>query len=124
MGRDICFSRQITMDVGTVSQDESTFDIDILEETDSVLVKNTDKIRWLYKDQKNQLVVLEKVREPVAVGSLIELQGSVGRLAEDTRVTKRTIAKLVKPYVRTGTPREVIIGTDVFLAYLQTVKLL
>ena len=112
------------MDVGTVSQDESTFDIDILEETDSVLVKNTNTIRWLYKNEKNELVVLEKTRDMVDTGSLIELQGSVGRLAEDPRVTKRTIAKLVKPYVRTGTPREVIVGENVELAYLQTVKLL
>ena len=111
------------MDVGTVSQDESAFDIDILEETDSVLVKNANTIRWLYKNTKNELVVLEKVREPVAVGSLIELEGSVGRLSEDPRVTKRTIAKLAKPYVRTGTPREVIVGENVELAYLQTVKL-
>ena len=112
------------MDVGTVSQDETTFDIDILEETDSVLVKNTGKIRWLYKNEKNELVVLEKVREPVDTGSLIELQGSVGRLSEDPRVTKRTIGKLVKSYVRTGSPREVIVDDNVELAYLQTVKLL
>ena len=112
------------MDVGTVSQDESTFDIDILEETDSVLVKNTGKIRWLYKNTKNELVVLEKVRDPVAVGCLIELEGSVGRLTEDPLVTKRTIGKLAKPYVRTGTPREVIVGENVELAYLQSVKLI
>jgi len=112
------------MDVGTTNADETSFDIDVLAETDSVLVKNATSVRWLYKNETGQLVVLEKARPTVSVGSYIEQEGSVGRLSESNRITSKTVARLLKPYSREGTPREVIVGTEVLLAYLQTVKLI
>jgi len=115
----------INMDVGTVDETGTTFDIDILEETDSLLLKNATKIRWMYKDEKGQLVVLEKDRRPVGKGSLIEATaGSVGRLVESPVVTTKSLAKMLKPYSRESQPRETIVGTDVLVAYLQRVKLI
>lgn len=54
------------MDVGRFTNSGRTsFDLDALEETDSVITRTalagTHRTRWLYKDEQQQLVVLEKV---------------------------------------------------------------
>ena len=72
----------------------------------------------------DKLVILEKDRPVLGVGSLIELTGSVGRLTENPNITNKTIAKLLKPYSRDSTPRETIIGSDVYMSYLQKIKLI
>ena len=53
------------MDVGRFTNTERTsFDLDALDETNSVITQSTHngvhRIRWLYKDEEQRLVVLEK----------------------------------------------------------------
>ena len=56
------------MEVGSLNEDFTSFDLDNLEETNSVITRTTNsttkKIRWLYKDEQNQFIVLEKA-EPI-----------------------------------------------------------
>ena len=57
------------MEVGQLTSDKRSFDLDNLDETNSVITHittgNQRKVRWLYKDEANRLVVLEK-SEPVS----------------------------------------------------------
>ena len=53
------------MDVGRFTDtNRTTFDLDALNETDSVITRSafggTHRTRWLYKDEDQKLVVLEK----------------------------------------------------------------
>lgn len=53
------------MDVGRFTNEERTaFDLDALDETNSVITQSSvggiHRIRWLYKDEEQRLVVLEK----------------------------------------------------------------
>ena len=55
------------MDVGTFTNEtHTTFDLDALDETDSVITRSaatgTHRTRWMYKDEQQQLVMLEKLR--------------------------------------------------------------
>ena len=55
------------MDVGRFTNaNRTTFDLDALDETDSVITRSslngTNRTRWMYKDEQQQLVVLEKVQ--------------------------------------------------------------
>ena len=53
------------MDVGTVNADHTSFDIAGYDETNSVLTQvdngTTVTTRWIYKDEENRAVVLQKV---------------------------------------------------------------
>jgi hypothetical protein len=112
------------MDVGTVDSANATFDIDILDETDSVLTRSATQVRWIWKNEYNEIVILTKARPTVGEGAFIEIEGSVGHLTENTVRTNKTVGVLLKPYSRAVTPpREVIVGSEVVLAYLQKVKL-
>ena len=115
-----------TMDVGQVTVDGQSFDVDNLAETNSVLVQAPTVVRWIFQNEENQMVILEKPRMTTGVGSYIVVEegSSVGRLSESQRPEKNTVGRLVKPYVREGTPREVIVGSEVVNAYLQTIKLI
>ena len=52
------------MDVGTISSDRTTFDIAGYDETNSVLTQTDNgtlvTTRWIYKDEDNRAVVLQK----------------------------------------------------------------
>ena len=48
------------MDVGTINETLTSFDIDALGETDAVLIRSDGLTRFLYKDEQQQLVALEK----------------------------------------------------------------
>ena len=111
------------MDVGTVDSANATFDIDILDETDSVLTRSATQVRWIWKNEHNEIVILTKGRPTVGEGAFVEIEGSVGHLTENTARTTKTVGVLMKPYSREGTSREVIVGSEVVLAYLQKVKL-
>jgi hypothetical protein len=113
------------MDVGTVDSANATFDIDVLEETDSVLTRSSTQVRWIWKNENNEFVILTKARPTIGEGAFVEVVdgGSVGQLTENTARTTKTVGVLLKPFSRLGTPREVIVGSEVVLAYLQKVKL-
>lgn len=112
------------MDIGQIDANGTSFDIDVLAETNSVLVQGATTIRWLWQNEESQMVILEKQRPVVGVGSYVVVDGAVGRLSEANRPGKNTVGRLVKPYSREKTPREVIVGNEVVMAYLQTIKLL
>jgi hypothetical protein len=113
-----------TMDVGTVDNANNTFDIDVLDETDSVLTRSATQVRWIWKNENNEFVILTKARPVVGEGAFVEIEGSVGHLTENTARSNKTVGILMKPYSRAITPaREVIVGSEVVLAYLQKVKL-
>ena len=113
------------MDVGTVDNANSTFDIDVLSETDSVLTRSSTQVRWIWKNEHSEFVILTKARPTIGEGAFVEVVdgGSVGHLTENTARTNRTVAILLKPFSRVGPSREVIVGSEVVLAYLQKVKL-
>ena len=55
------------MDVGRFTNAERTsFDLDALDETDSVITRSTvagtHRTRWMFKDEQQRLVVFEKVQ--------------------------------------------------------------
>ena len=55
------------MEVGQLTTDHTSFDLDNLDETNSVITRtqtnDTKKIRWLYKDEENKFIVLEKTHQ-------------------------------------------------------------
>ena len=62
------------MDVGVVTG--QTFDIDSVGETNAVLIKNNGQNRWLYKNEKDELVILEKTEilpEIIPIGTLLKI---------------------------------------------------
>ena len=113
------------MDVGTISQDGNSFDIAGLDETESLLVRSANQIRWLYKDEDNRLIILSKTRPILGKGSFVEIiqDNSIGRLSESARQNKNTVGVLLEEYKRDGTAREVIVGEDVVMAYKQRIRL-
>ena len=68
------------MDIGTISG--STFDIDSVAETESVLVQSDTngivKNRWLYKDEQSRLVIHERC---INKGNVVE-KGSYVTISE------------------------------------------
>ena len=114
-----------TMDVGQVTVDGQSFDVDNLAETNSVLHQGATVVKWIFQNEESQIVILEKPRMTTGVGSYIIVEdGAVGRLSESQRPERNTVGRLAKPYVRDSVPREVIMGSEVVNAYLQTVKLI
>ena len=113
------------MDVGTISEDGNSFDIANLAETESLLVRNANQIRWLYKDENNRLIILTKSRPILGKGAFVEIipDNSIGRLSESARQNKQTVGVLLEDYKRVGTPREVIVDENVVMAYKQRIRL-
>ena len=73
------------MDVGTISGDHTTFDIAGYEETNSVLTQTDNGVtvttRWIYKDEQNRAVVLQKVdpsRKQFAKGTKLHISRFLG----------------------------------------------
>ena len=74
------------MDVGRFTNAaKTTFDLDALDETDSVITQTaaagTHRTRWMFKDEEQRLVVLEKV-QPVqtsfARGTKLHISHALG----------------------------------------------
>ena len=73
------------MDVGTISSDHTTFDIAGYDETNSVLTQTDNGVtvttRWIYKDEQNRAVVLQKVdpsRKQFAKGTKLHISRFLG----------------------------------------------
>ena len=91
------------MDVGTINETRTSYDIDSVAETDSVIVQSDTngviKTRWMHKNEKDELVIHERslMRGNIATkGSSLVISevpgyacegdggsGRVGRLAAD-----------------------------------------
>lgn len=57
------------MEVGQLTPDHTSFDLDNLDETNSVITRTTTpqggkRVRWLYKDEQLKLITLEKTDTP------------------------------------------------------------
>ncbi len=82
-------------------------------------------VKWIFQNEEGQMVILEKPRPTTGVGSYIVVEdSSVGRLSESQRPERNTVGRLAKPYVRDSVPREVVVGSEVLNAFLQTIKLI
>ena len=93
------------MDVGQLNADHTSFDLDNLDETNSVITRTststTKKIRWLYKDEENRLVVLEKtnpIKTAFERGTLLRISTVLDGVAEpkhsQDKETATTVGKL------------------------------
>ena len=93
------------MDVGQLNADHTSFDLDNLDETNSVITRTststTKKIRWLYKDEENRLVVLEKtnpIKTTFERGTLLRISVISDGVAEpkhsQDKETATTVGKL------------------------------
>ena len=92
------------MEVGQLTTDKTSFDLDNLDETNSVITHlttgNQRRIRWLYKDEENRLVVLEK-SEPVSQSfsrgtrlKISKIQGVAAIKHAEEKEHENTVAKL------------------------------
>ena len=62
------------MDVGVISN--GSFDIDAVGETDAVLIRNDGETKWLYKNELNELVILQKTEalpQVIPKGTLLKI---------------------------------------------------
>ena len=95
---------KIKMEVGRLTSDKTSFDLDNLEETNSIIThltaNNERKVRWLYKDEANRLVVLEK-SEPVSQAfsrgtrlKISKVDGVAAIKHSEEKTQETTIAKL------------------------------
>ena len=95
------------MDVGQITED--TFDISAIGETDAIIVRTAEQVRWLYKDEKGQLIILEKARTSPQAGCLVELEkDGCARCAESQTRTARSVGVLLEPFDDTTESREVL----------------
>ena len=90
------------MEVGQLNEDHSSFDLDNLDETNSVITRTststTNKIRWLYKNEKNELVVLEKtdaIKTGFARGKSLRISAVSDGVAEPKHSQDKEIATTV-----------------------------
>ena len=90
------------MEVGQLTSDHTSFDLDNLDETNSVITRTstngTKKIRWLYKDETNRFIVLEKthqVQSSFNRGTLLCLSAVHDGVAEPQHPEKKNIAETV-----------------------------
>ena len=92
------------MEVGQLTTDKTSFDLDNLDETNSVITHlttgNERKVRWLYKDEASRLVVLEK-SEPISQsfprGTRLKISKIAGVAAikhVEEKTHENTVAKL------------------------------
>ena len=77
------------MDVGQLNADHTSFDLDNYDETNSIISRtrtsSETKIRFLYKNEKNELVVLEKtnpIKTSFARGTLLRISSVSDGVAE------------------------------------------
>ena len=95
---------KVKMEVGQLTTDKTSFDLDNLDETNSVITHittgNQRKVRWLYKDETNRLVVLEK-SEPVSQAfsrgtrlKISKVDGVAAIKHSEEKTQETTIAKL------------------------------
>ena len=111
------------MDVGQVTED--SFDLHAIGETDAIIVRSADKVRWLYKDEQRRLIILEKMRTPPQAGCLVEIEkDGVGRCTESHTRTATTVGVLLEPFDDTTESREVTCEDGhTRNAYVQRVRL-
>ena len=94
------------MEVGQLTSDQTSFDLDNLDETNSVITRTTTaeggkRIRWLYKDEELRLVTLEKTDTPPTAfprGAPLVISAIPG-YAEPAhpRTTSKPVARLAIP---------------------------
>ena len=93
------------MEVGQLTADHTSFDLDNLDETNSIISRTststTTKIRWLYKNEKDELVVLEKtspIETSFARGTLLRISSVLDGVAEpkhsEDKETPTTVGRL------------------------------
>ena len=92
------------MEVGQLTIEKTSFDLDNLDETNSVITHlttgNQRKVRWLYKDEANRLVVLEK-SEPISQSfsrgtrlKISKVDGVAAIKHSEDKTNQTTVAKL------------------------------
>ena len=90
------------MDVGTLNNDHTSFDLDNLDETNSVITRTTTngtkKIRWLYKDEQQRFIVLEKthqIKSSFDRGALLRISSVSSGVAEPKHTDDKEVAETV-----------------------------
>ena len=90
------------MEVGQLTSDRTSFDLDNLEETNSVITRSltngTKKVRWLYKDETNRFIVLEKshqIQSSFNRGALLCLSAVHDGVAEPRHPEEKNDAETV-----------------------------
>ena len=87
------------MDVGVLSSDLTTFDIDAIGETAATLVRNDSLTRFIFKNEALELVVLEKsevLPSVIPMGTLLKICDVPGyaHATLDTVITNDVCGKL------------------------------
>ena len=87
------------MDVGVINETLTSFDIDALGETNAVLIRNDGLTRFLYKDEDDQLVTLEKsevLNDVLELGTLLKISDVDGyaHAVLSTTITSDVCGKL------------------------------
>ena len=88
------------MDVGKLF--ETTFDIDSIDETDAVLVRNNGETKFIWKNEDNEaemLVKTESVPDVVPQGSLLKISEIPGfaQPVLDKNLTSTVCGKIAAP---------------------------
>ena len=89
-------------DVGSISADGTTFDIDNVDETDSLIVRsdinNVVKTRWIYRDENGRMVIHERSKvmpNVVEAGSYLSISEVPGYASQQIGPrTSTSVAKL------------------------------
>jgi hypothetical protein len=91
------------MEVGQLATDGSSFDIASMDETNSILIRNSGINKFLYKDEQNRLITLirtepERDNTISMPGSLLQIDDRLSGIAVSTanlRYSPSTVAKLL-----------------------------
>jgi len=89
-------------DVGSISVDGTTFDIDGVDETDSLIIRtdtnNVVKTRWIFRDEAGRMIIHERSKTMpniVEAGSYLSISEIPGYASQQIgNRTSSTVAKL------------------------------